>query len=171
MAFIDSTIQLFGDPILIPAYVKQVFTALLLGMLIGAERNWHRKLAGQRTFAIIAVGSCLYTLLSIYGNSDPTAKFDVTRVAAQIVTGIGFVGGGVIFKTTNHVEGVTTAALIWLAGAIGMACGFNKPSIAFVGFFAFLIIEGVGIITRRIRIAMSGHGRIESKEEIIAREG
>ena len=171
MACIDSTIQILGESILIPAYVKQVSLALVLGMLIGAERGWHKKLAGQRTFAVIAVGSCLYTLLSICGNSDPAAKFDVTRIAAQIVTGIGFVGGGVIFKTTNHVEGVTTAALIWLAGAVGMSCGFNKPEFALVGFLAFFIIEGIGFTTRRLRIAFHSRTRSENDEEIIAREG
>lgn len=154
MYFIDSTIPVFGETVPCPAYVKQVFTAVLFGILIGAERGWHKKLASYRTFAVISAGSCLYTLLSVSANDDPNLNYDVTRVAAQIVTGIGFVGGGVIFKTANHVEGITTAAMIWLAGAIGMACGFNRMGVALAGFLAFLSIEAVAIIVRRIKILM-----------------
>ncbi|MCC6933599.1 MAG: MgtC/SapB family protein [Deltaproteobacteria bacterium] len=151
MGFIDSTIYLFGEPILIQAYVKQIMLAVVFGLIIGAERGWHKKVASYRTFAIIATGSCLYTILSMEGMAGGSNPHDVTRVAAQIVTGIGFVGGGVIFKTGNHVEGITTAALIWLAGAIGMGCGFNHPGIAFAGFMAFLVIEFVAFVVRKLQ--------------------
>ena len=152
MTFVDTTLWLMGEPIIIPAYVKQTALAVFFGFLIGAERGWHKKVASYRTFSIIATGSCLFTILSVTGAPSSASNIDLTRIASQIVTGIGFVGAGVIFKSGSHVEGITTAALIWLAGAIGMACGFNHPALALVGFVAFLAVEFLALIIRRIQV-------------------
>lgn len=100
--------------------LMRLLLALLWGGVVGAEREYRSKSAGFRTMILIAVGSCLFTLLSGYiggpGNPD--------RIAANIVTGIGFLGAGVIFKGTDtHINGVTTAATIWAVAAIGMALG------------------------------------------------
>ena len=128
-----SSFEIFGLLLIIPATAKQLALSALIGFVIGLERALRGKVASMRTFATICCGSCLFTILSIFGVSGENvpAPHDVTRVAAQIVTGIGFLGGGVIFKTTDRIEGITTGALIWLTAALGMACGFNQISIVF----------------------------------------
>ena len=122
------TIVSFGDyAFFFPAQAKQLALAALVGLLLGVEREFRGKVASLRTFSAICVGSCLFTLLSVHGSGAPGEHaFDSTRIAAQIVSGIGFLGAGVIFKTANRIEGITTAALIWLSAGFGMACGFNR---------------------------------------------
>jgi len=141
----DSTINLLNTTILFPAYAKLLLLSAGLGMFIGFERELHQKPASVRTFALICAGSCLFALLSLEAAAGHSGSpYDVTRVAAGIVTGIGFMGGGVIFKTADRVEGITTGAMIWLAAGIGMACGFNYVAVAVWGTltFAGIIIFG-----------------------------
>jgi putative Mg2+ transporter-C (MgtC) family protein len=101
--------------------------ALVLSALIGAEREMHQKSAGLRTNAIVGLAAALIMLVSKYGFADvlgPHSTVDPSRVAAQIVSGIGFIGGGLIFvRREAFVEGLTTAAIVWLTAGIGMACG------------------------------------------------
>ncbi len=98
-----------------------------LGGVIGLERELDEKAAGLRTHMLVSVGSALFTLVGAYGFADffggNTVSFDPSRVAAQIVTGIGFLGAGVIFRQGFTVRGLTTAASLWLVAAIGMAAG------------------------------------------------
>ena len=95
--------------------------------MIGLERELDEKAAGLRTHMLVSVGSALFTLVGAYGFADffdgNTVSFDPSRVAAQIVTGIGFLGAGVIFRQGFTVRGLTTAASLWLVAAIGMAAG------------------------------------------------
>ena len=170
MAFTESLVTVVGQPFIVPAYAKQMILAVCLGLVMGAERGLRKKMASYRTFAVIASGSCLFTLLSVSAVGDNT-NFDITRIAAQIVTGIGFVGGGVIFKTSNHVEGITTAAMIWLAAAIGMACGFNEIGMAFVGLLTFLFVEIIGIGTRRAQDYTTAKLRLGKGNSESAKEG
>jgi putative Mg2+ transporter-C (MgtC) family protein len=106
----------------------QVSVAFIIGAILGLEREFRSKAAGFRTMILISVGSCLYTILSKEimggGSSD--------RIASNIVTGIGFIGAGVIFKEGVSVNGLTTAALIWVTAALGMAIGYQNYPIAFV---------------------------------------
>lgn len=105
--------------------------ALLLGTLIGAEREYEGKPAGMRTHALIALGSALFVLASKYGFGIVDGQgADTSRVAAQVVSGIGFLGAGVIFFQRNLVHGMTTAASIWVTTAIAMACTAGMPLIA-----------------------------------------
>lgn len=90
--------------------------------LIGFERELRAKEAGIRTHVLVALGSALFMILSQYG-FEGADRFDASRVAAGVVGGLGFLGGGIIMKTKNHVSGLTTAAGLWVTGAIGMACG------------------------------------------------
>lgn len=123
----DSYFELFGLAILFSAQAKQLLLSAAIGFIIGFERALRGKPASMRTFSTICAGSCLFTILSVEANGGENAlPHDVTRIAAQIVTGVGFLGGGVIFKTTDRIEGVTTGALVWLAAAIGMGCGFDR---------------------------------------------
>jgi putative Mg2+ transporter-C (MgtC) family protein len=96
--------------------------ALILGMAIGLEREYRRHPAGLRTMAMVSVGSCLFTLL---GTIVDGRSVDPTRIAAQVVTGIGFLGAGAILRQGVTVHGLTTAASIWVVAAIGMAVGFG----------------------------------------------
>jgi putative Mg2+ transporter-C (MgtC) family protein len=101
--------------------------AFVLSALVGLEREVRRKSAGLRTYTIIGTTAALFLLISKYGFSDVLSPgrivLDPSRVAAQIVTGIGFIGAGLIFVREDKVSGLTTAATVWLVTAVGMACG------------------------------------------------
>ncbi|MEV5989072.1 MgtC/SapB family protein [Streptomyces sp. NPDC052051] len=128
--------------------------ALLLSTLIGLERAFQQKSAGLRTHALVGVGAALFMEVSQHGFANvlglPNVVLDPSRVAAQIVTGIGFIGGGLIFVRRDIVRGLTTAATIWLTAAVGMACGGGLWLLALaVATAHFLIVRGYPLITRR----------------------
>jgi putative Mg2+ transporter-C (MgtC) family protein len=108
----------------------RLFVALVLGAVIGIEREYHDHPAGLRTLALVAFGSCLFTALGAYLFGRST---DPTRIAAQVVTGIGFLGAGAILRTGDGIKGLTTAATIWVVAAIGMAVAFNLYLLAMMG--------------------------------------
>jgi putative Mg2+ transporter-C (MgtC) family protein len=97
--------------------------AMALGLLIGGEREWRGHPAGLRTMALISAGSCMFTGLGLIPDFPKTV--DPTRIAAQIVTGVGFLGAGSILRQGELVRGLTTAASIWVAASLGMAVGFG----------------------------------------------
>lgn len=101
-------------------FMTRLLTAMLCGFLIGFERQWHHKVAGLQTNTLASVGSALFVLLS-YAIVQPHG--DVTRIIAQVVTGIGFIGAGIIFKDQISVHGLTTAVTIWCSSAIGCFAG------------------------------------------------
>jgi len=115
--------------------VKLVLS-MCLGALIGAEREYKSKVAGFRTIILITLGSTLFTLVSValVGQGDPT------RIASTVVTGIGFLGAGVIYRETGTIKGITTAAVIWAAAAIGMMVGFGLFAISIISVILVLII-------------------------------
>lgn len=105
--------------------------ALLLGVIIGIERNMAHKTAGMRTFALITLGAALFAvisgeIMSVY----PNANLDPSRIASSIVTGMGFLAGGIIIFNQKEIQGLTTGAAMWVAAAIGMAAGFGLYAIA-----------------------------------------
>jgi putative Mg2+ transporter-C (MgtC) family protein len=106
----------------------RVCVALALGLILGAEREFRGHPAGLRTIALISAGSCMFTGLGLI----PTfgAPVDPTRIAAQIVTGVGFLGAGSILRQGEEVKGLTTAASIWVAASLGMAVGFGYYGVA-----------------------------------------
>jgi putative Mg2+ transporter-C (MgtC) family protein len=106
----------------------QVSVAFVIGGILGIEREFRSKAAGFRTMILISVGSCLFTILSKEGASSGASD----RIASNIVTGIGFIGAGVIFKEGISVKGLTTAALIWITAALGMAVGYHDYPVAIV---------------------------------------
>lgn len=112
--------------------------AVVFGFGIGLERELTNKYAGLRTHILVCLGSCVFTILSIYAfpmavdQSHPQAYGDPARIAAQILTGIGFIGGGTVLRHGSSVYGLTTAATLWVAAAIGMACGSGKLTIALI---------------------------------------
>ena len=102
-------------------YALELLLAAVLGAAIGLEREIHDHPAGMRTHLLVAMGSAAFTILSI--NAFPAPGADPARVAAQIVTGIGFLGAGAILKEGLSIHGLTTAASLWVAAAVGMAAG------------------------------------------------
>lgn len=114
----------------------KIFLAAMLGSMVGLERVWGGHPAGLRTNMMIAVSSCLFTILSIEGFPLRGAAQDTARVAAQIVTGVGFLGAGALLQTRKHVRGLTTAATIWLVAAIGMAVG---AGVYFIAIFTTIL--------------------------------
>lgn len=129
--------------------------AFVLSALVGLEREWRNKSAGLRTHAMVGVGAALFMLISKYGFADVLAadhvRLDPSRVAAGIVTGIGFVGGGVIFVRRDAVRGLTTAAVVWVVAAVGAAAGAGLPVLAVIVTAGhFLIVFGLSPIARRL---------------------
>lgn len=125
----------------------RIIVAGLLGGLIGLEREIRAKEAGLRTHFIVALGSALFMIISQYAF---TGRFDAARVAAQVVSGIGFIGAGVIIFQKNVVRGVTTAAGLWVAAAIGLACGAGMyPVATAAAALTVICLEAMHIITNR----------------------
>jgi putative Mg2+ transporter-C (MgtC) family protein len=118
--------------------------AFLLSAAIGLEREIRRKSAGLRTYTVVGTGAALFLLVSKYGFTDVLVKdlvvLDPSRVAAQIVTGIGFIGAGLIFVKQDRVQGLTTAATVWLVTGVGMACGAGLPWLAVAATGAYFIV-------------------------------
>lgn len=118
--------------------------AFLLSAAIGLEREIRHKSAGLRTYTVVGTAAALFLLISKYGFTDVLVAnrivLDPSRVAAQIVTGIGFIGAGLIFVREDRVAGLTTAATVWLVTGIGMACGAGLPLLAVAATFAYFIV-------------------------------
>lgn len=119
----------------------QIGLAVALGLLVGLEREYKRKPAGMRTYALVSMGSALFTLLSVEGfRQFGEGMQDPARVAAQVVVGIGFIGAGLIFMQKGGVQGLTTAAGLWAMAAVGMAIGVRLYGIAIFSALLILII-------------------------------
>ncbi len=126
--------------------IYKAIISLVAGLILGFEREMKDKSAGLKTITIICLGSTLFSIISykLAGDGDPT------RIASYIVSGIGFLGAGVIFKSGFNVYGLTTAGIIWIAAAIGMAIGFGEIYMAFAFLVAALVVINMaGFITRR----------------------
>lgn len=114
---------------------------LALGAIIGFERELHRQPAGFRTHSLVALGAALFAIVSGYGFSGPTT--DPSRIAAQIVTGIGFIGAGTILQHRGHIRGLTTAASLWAVAAVGMATGTGLYGLAIVATLLILVVLAI----------------------------
>jgi putative Mg2+ transporter-C (MgtC) family protein len=137
------------------ALLLPALLALVLSALIGIEREIRAKSAGLRTHTLVGLGSAVFMIVSKYGFGDlidiPSVSIDPSRIAAQVVSGIGFIGGGLIFVRRDIVRGLTTAATVWVAAAVGMAAGAGLPLLA-VGTTAghFLISVGFPPLSRAL---------------------
>ncbi|CAG5005092.1 hypothetical protein DYBT9275_03511 [Dyadobacter sp. CECT 9275] len=120
----------------LPDDVYKLLLSFFLGMIIGLEREYRSKSAGLRTMILIAVGSTLFTIISIKISSD------AGRIAANIVTGIGFIGAGIIFRENSRVVGITTAAIVWVTAALGMGIGAGF----YVLSIACFVISGMSLV-------------------------
>lgn len=120
--------------------IGRLIVAAICGYIIGFERNTHKKEAGIRTHIIVAIASCLMMEISKYGFAD-IGDFDGARLAAQVVSGIGFLGAGMIFVQKNSVKGLTTAAGIWATSGIGMAIGGGMYVIGIVTTLLIMLLQ------------------------------
>ena len=111
--------------------IQRLLTVAFLGSILGFERELRHKSAGLRTNILIAIGSALFTLMS-YEIAGETVGADPGRLAAQIVTGIGFLGAGAIMRTNAGVQGLTTAATVWVNAAVGVAAGGGEYHLAYI---------------------------------------
>lgn len=128
------------------AQLGQLVLALVLTGLIGFERELRHKSAGLRTHATVGLAAALMTQVSKYGFADvlgPSVRLDPSRIASLIVSGVGFIGAGIIFIRRDSVKGLTTAAVIWLAAGIGMACGAGLGALAVIATAGYALIAYV----------------------------
>lgn len=143
-------------------YMLRILIAVIFGFCIGLERELTNKYAGLRTHILVCLGACVFTLISIYGFptfapgdnvliDQATGIRDTSRVAAQIVTGIGFIGAGTVLRNGPIVLGLTTAATLWIAASIGMACGAGMFEIAFAGtLLSILTLVSIRVFERKV---------------------
>jgi putative Mg2+ transporter-C (MgtC) family protein len=135
--------------------VVDLTLAFVLSSLIGLERELRHKSAGLRTHALVGLGAALFVLVSKYGFTDVLRAgrvvLDPSRVAAQIASGIGFIGAGLIFVHRQEVRGLTTAAVVWVTAAVGAACGAGLPVLAAYGTAVHLaVVVGYPPLVRRL---------------------
>jgi putative Mg2+ transporter-C (MgtC) family protein len=129
----------------------RLLAGLALGAIIGLERELHSQPAGFRTHSLVCLGATIFTIVSGYGFAGD--RVDPTRIAAQIVSGIGFIGAGTILQYRGHIRGLTTAASLWAVAAIGMAVGAGLYVLAGLGTVLILVVlallDRVEAFTRR----------------------
>lgn len=130
----------------------RITLAAILAFIPGIERELTGKFAGLRTHILVCLGACVFTILSIYGFKmhiapDVIGTNDPARIAAQVITGIGFIGAGTVMRHGSNVFGITTAATLWMCAAIGMSCGCGEYLTAIIASLATLIVL---ILIRRL---------------------
>ncbi|MGK0367667.1 MAG: putative Mg2+ transporter-C (MgtC) family protein [Thermoproteota archaeon] len=133
-------LELFGPVNFYIAFGVFVIMSTLLGGLVGFEREIKLKAAGIKTNMLICLGSCMYTAISLLNYDAQLASNDPNRVAAQIVSGIGFLGAGAIIQSKGGVTGLTTAATIWVVAAIGVVIGMGYPLTATIFTITVLVV-------------------------------
>lgn len=160
LQFADPTIVMFGKLVL----------AILLGGIIGTERAvLARQAAGTRTFGLVALGSCLFVITGNYVDSAylGIVNFNPMHIAAAIVTGIGFIGGGLIIFKGDTLHGITTAAGLWLAAGVGIATGFGMYSVAiFASVLALVILIGMWYVEDKFKHWFEVHETIPTESAI-----
>ncbi len=138
-------------------FLIRIIFSIVLGSIIGFERELTNKSAGLRTQILVCLGACIFTILSIYGFSTAVTLYplgDPSRVAAQIITGIGFIGAGTVLRQGLTVTGLTTASTLWIVAAIGMCCGCGKISIAVV---STVLAVAILVLIRTFELKLMPH--------------
>jgi putative Mg2+ transporter-C (MgtC) family protein len=135
-------------------FTIRLFAALVAGLLIGFERQWHHKSAGLRTNTLVSVGAAIFVLLSIKVTENGNG--DITRIMGQVVTGIGFLCAGIIFKEGINVHGLTTAVTVWCCSAVGClaAAGYFKET-----FIATFFIIAVNLLLKPLDEWLTNRGK------------
>lgn len=148
--------------------IIKLLVALVFGLLLGVERVWAGKIAGMRTYALVSMGSALFIIISseIVDLYSSIGGIDPTRIASQIIVGVGFLGTGLIFTKGTKLMGLTTATGLWVAAGIGMAVGFGLYGTAIVAtlltLFTFTVLWS---LEQKIKISKKAQIEKEVKEE------
>ena len=135
--------------------ILQLALAVVLGAILGLEREYKRKEAGLQTYSLVSLGACLFTIISFelfsLFSKNVGVSFDPSRIVQAVAVGIGFIGAGVIIYRQNHMEGITTAAGLWCSAAIGVAIGAEFYFLALLtALFATVIFIGFGELERKL---------------------
>ncbi len=165
------------------SYLIRLAVSCLLGAAIGLERDMHGRVAGLRTNMLVSLGSALFMMVSVAvaqafaasaGGLDTGLRVDPSRIAAQIITGIGFLGAGAIIKEGFNVRGLTTAACLWVSAGIGMACGAGLFELAIavtlMGLFTLVVVNRLEIDTvkrEHLRILHLNYERDYAKNQML----
>ncbi len=156
----------------LPTILLRLFLAFVAGAIMGLERERfnkdadRQKAAGFRTYSLVCFGSCLFGLASIYGFSSNGVNNDPGRVAAQVVTGMGFLGAGAIIKFNGEVKGLTTAAGMWVASAIGLLFSAGMYVTAVIAaFFTYLVLDLHRLFPHMFRFLVENHEGETNKEK------
>jgi putative Mg2+ transporter-C (MgtC) family protein len=154
--------------------IEKLLLATVLGAIIGMDREYRGKPAGLRTLMLVSLGSVMFTLVSVkMALLDPLQNSDVTRIASNIATGIGFIGAGIIFKREQDVHGLTTAATVWAAAAIAMTVGAGAywlaiiaTAITWLTLFVLHYVEGMmESLQTTVKYTVSWKGSYETLKE------
>ncbi|MCM1162697.1 MAG: MgtC/SapB family protein [Muribaculaceae bacterium] len=180
-AFWDTVTALQITPL---SAVLRIFLSLVLGACVGIERKTKGQMAGLRTFSLISMGACIAMMLSIYVCQETSGlqRADPSRIAAQVISGIGFLGAGTIIQMKGSVRGLTTAAGIWIIATVGMAVGCGLYLVAVVATMLVLVVltllehlerrVNVGNESRTIRLKVKGIvSSIMPYQEVLAQYG
>lgn len=142
----------------------QIILAAFLGALIGLEREYKRKEAGIRTFALVSLGACVFTIIALalpYLFNAPQAGLDLTRVIQAVAVGIGFLGAGLIMRRQSHIEGLTTAAGLWATAGVGVAVGMGLYVFAwFVACVIIVVFYFLKILERKLNKVLDEHDQV-----------
>lgn len=143
----------FLEPTLVEQFIR-LAVAMIFGLLLGTERVFARKVAGMRTYALVSMGSALFVIISVIITTKylGVTSFDPLRMSAHIITGIGFIGAGLIIFRNSQVRGLTTAAGLWVSAGVGVASGFGLYAIAsFVTVLTIFIFTFMWFIEEKVR--------------------
>jgi putative Mg2+ transporter-C (MgtC) family protein len=151
--------------------LEELALAFVLSSLIGLEREWRQKSAGLRTHTLVGTGAALIVIVSKYGFGDvlgTNVVLDPSRVAAQVVSGIGFIGGGLIFVRGDAVRGLTTAAIVWITAAIGLASGAGLAILAIAVTAAHFVVV---LVYPRLAAALPRSRYLELGVQVVYEDG
>ncbi|MGC1300518.1 MAG: MgtC/SapB family protein, partial [Alloacidobacterium sp.] len=141
-----------------------LLAAILMGATVGLERQWRHRMAGTRTNALVAAGAAAFVMCGFLLDNDPSAR---GRIVSYVVSGVGFLGAGVIFKEGGNVRGLNTAATIWCAAAVGALCGLGAVNLALVLVVAILLANmGLRPLAYRLQPAIPEAAPIEMLYEV-----
>ncbi len=135
--------------------ILQLLLALVLGGIVGLEREYKRKEAGVKTYSLVSLGACLFTILGIklvenFAGS-PGSAVDIGRIIQAVAIGVGFIGAGVVFRKEEHIEGLTTAAGLWVVAGMGILVGLGFYILAiFVSFLTLGVLAGLSVAEEKI---------------------
>ncbi len=159
MVLFDSTLLLF---------IAKITLAMILGLLLGLERIYAHKTVGLRTYALASAATCFFVTISLYIGANVAISgdsFSPAQIAAAVITGIGFLGAGLIFFKDDHVQNLTTAAGLWMCAGIGMAVGFGMWREAiFATVLTFFVLGVLSTVERYIRLNFFPDPKFENKE-------